>query len=157
MLLNWLKRRKGQEQPAQDDADPWTVAKTEEAGRLLVLRFRSRVPTGVDPRSYPHLINIYWRYDGSSTGGMPPSEVSERMLELEGLLDPIEGPGLGFFVVAVTGNSRKEWVWYVSDVQAYMRRLNATLQGQGEPFPIELETNLDPTWAAYTQMLPPTH
>jgi uncharacterized protein DUF695 len=153
--VSWFKPRRPAE--AEDAADPWTLARTEEDGLPVILRFRSCIPPGIDTARYPHLVNICWQYDGESTEGMPPPGTHERLLELEQLLDALEGPDLGFLVLAVTGNGRREWIWYVADVQGYLGRLNQALQGQDEPFPIELETNRDPTWSAYTQLLPPKH
>jgi hypothetical protein len=37
-----------------------------------------------------------------------------------------------------------------------LARLNDALMGD-EPFPTQIETSLDPTWEAYTQLLTPSH
>jgi hypothetical protein len=140
----WQKER-----PAHD---LWTIARTQEQGREVLLRFRSCIPPGVETGDYPHLVNIHWAFDGQASAGMPPPELHLRMRELEDLLEALEGPALGFLVVSITGNNRKEWVWYVADRDAYMKRVNEALAG-GEPYPVEFESVEDPAWSSYTSLL----
>src|SRR5262245_14927587 len=70
MVLNWFRKKN---QPVPPAADHWTLARTEEEGRLVAFRYRSLVPAGIRTQDYPHLINIYWRFDGGDQGGMPSS------------------------------------------------------------------------------------
>jgi Family of unknown function (DUF695) len=145
-VLSWLRRRKAA------TPDPWTIARTMEDGRTVLLRFRSFTPPGIDTADYPHLINIYWRFGGEANEGMPPAPLHDRMALLEQRLDAIEGAGTGFLVLAITGNNRKEWVWYVADTAAYMARVNEVLQAD-ERFPVEFESAADPEWAHFRSLL----
>jgi hypothetical protein len=146
-MPNWFRKRK-----LPEPLDPWTLATTEEEGLRVVLRFRSLVPPGIRTEDYPSLLNIYWRYDGSATEGMPAAETVERMGRLESLLEAHEGPGVGFLMLCVTGNSRREWVWYVADERRFRQWVQQALAGE-PPFPVEIESAEDPSWSSYTRLL----
>jgi hypothetical protein len=134
------------------DDDTWVIARTEEQGSRVLFRYRAIAPARTTPVDYPDLINIYWRFDGSGSGGMPSSAMADRMVSLEKLLDTIEDPAVGFLMVAITGNNRKEWIWYVSNRDTFVTKLNGLLGGL-EPFPIELEAGSDPNWDNYRHLL----
>jgi hypothetical protein len=145
-VFNWLRR------PKPVPTDSWAIARMEEDGRTVIWRFRRSTPPGVTTQDYPYLVNIYWRYDGEATEGMPPGALHDRMVELEQRLDPIEGSGAGFFVLAISGNNRKEWIWYVADKAAYMIQVSQALHG-ADPFPVEFETSDDPQWSNFAALL----
>jgi hypothetical protein len=132
--------------------DQWLIAKSQEAGFPLLLRMRQQIPPGIHPQKYPILINIYWRYEDTSNSGLPTHDILERMRNLEERLDRIEGPDNGFLVLSITGNQRKEWIWYVSDKKAFVGKLNQAL-GELEPFPIEIQASDDPQWQNFTNLL----
>lgn len=150
MVLNWFRKKPS---PAAQAEDQWTFARMDEDGASIALRFRSAVPRGISTADYPWLINIYWPFEGNGNDGMPSPELYDRMARLETLLDALEGAGQGFLVLSVTGHNRKEWVWYVSDRDAYMARANQALSGEVEPFPLEFESSQDPTWSSFTVLL----
>ena len=67
--------------------DIWATATGKENELPLVFRFRQHMPVSVRRSSeFPTLINIYWRYDGGSNNGMPPSEDNEQQIEFEDAL-----------------------------------------------------------------------
>jgi hypothetical protein len=70
---------------------------------------------------------------------------------MEDLLHEMDGPDVGFMMFAVTGNSRKEWIWYVHDQTTFLDGLNRHLAGQ-EPFPIEIEVAPANGWASYNDI-----
>ena len=74
------------------------------------------------------------------------------MVKLENILDPLEGPSTGFLVLSVTGNNRKEWIWYVRKRSAFMKEVNRVLHGQ-ERFPVEFAASNDPNWDNYRALL----
>jgi hypothetical protein len=134
------------------EKDQWLIAKGEEAGLPMIFRMRKEVPPGVRTKKYPRIINIYWRYEDASNNGLPPELVLKRMGELEERLDGTEGLDNGFMVLSITGNQRKEWIWYVCDERRFIERLNRALAGP-EPFPIELHAANDPKWKSFTSLL----
>lgn len=132
--------------------DTWVVASAEEDGQQVLFRFRAIVPPKVEPSEFPDLVNIYWTFDGAANAGMPESSLHDRMVELENRLDSIEGPATGFLVLSITGNNRKEWVWYVRERGVFMERVNEALSGP-EPFPVEFAASSDPNWDNYRGLL----
>jgi hypothetical protein len=148
LMLSWLRRS-----PQRPDAeDPWLIASTEEEGLRVLYRMRQKLPDGIDTTRYPHLMNIYWHFDGTTNEGMPPTAVYDRMAELEEMLEPLEGAATGFLVLSITGNNRKEWAWYVADPHAYMAQANAALVGV-DPFPVEFEAAMDADWRNFKDLL----
>jgi hypothetical protein len=132
--------------------EQWTIAGTEEDGARVLFRFRQQIPTGVQTSRYPHVLNIYWRFDGRDTEGMPPSSILDHMGELEQRLDPLEGEEFGYLVLCITGNNRKEWVWYVAEPAAFMKELNVAFAG-AKQFPVEFEAALDPGWENFRDLI----
>jgi hypothetical protein len=69
---------------------------------------------------------------------MPSPEVSSTMAECEDLLGALEGPGVGLLGITVTGNGRREWVWYVADADSFCGRARDLLAKSGSRFPVEV-------------------
>lgn len=51
-------------------------------------------------------------------------------------------------MLVVTGNGRKEWIWYFSDLESWIDEFNNLLTNC-PVYPIEIETNTDPEWSTY--------
>ena len=144
-MLNFFRRKKV---ATAAPKDPWIIASSEEDGFPVLSRFRGSVPEGVIVGSYPQLINLFWSYSPGREQAMPGDEDYERMLVLESHLDKIEDSGIGYLMLSVTGNFRKEWILYVQTDSAFLSALNTQLQGQSR-FPIEIESASDPEWRNY--------
>ncbi len=56
----------------------------------------------------------------------------------ENVLHSLEGPANGLLGVAITGNNRREWVWYVADAEAFATRVRDLLSTSGRRFPLEI-------------------
>jgi hypothetical protein len=83
---------------------------------------------------------------------MPTPECLDTMLEMEELLHELEGDPIGFMMFSVTGNGRKEWVWYVKDQDTFIEGLNRCLGGH-EAFPIEIESAPAGNWDTYEDII----
>jgi len=134
--------------------DTWVLAESEEEGVPLILRLRAIVPVGVSVAAYPKLVSLYWPYPGEDTGGLPPSPVLERMLDLEKRLDVIEGSENGYMMACITGNGRREWLWQVPAAKIFMSALNGALGGV-EPFPLRSHCPRIPTGRPIARSSPP--
>jgi Family of unknown function (DUF695) len=130
--------------------DTWATATGREDDLPLIFRFRQHIPVAVHRSAdFSTLINIYWRYDGTANNGMPPSEDNEHQIEFEDAMAPIdEQDGLGYLMLVVTGNSRKEWIFYTNDVSVWLDRFNEILVGHAV-YPVEIETSTDPNWSTW--------
>jgi len=128
--------------------DVWFTATGEEDGKPLIFRGRQNVPAGVTESDYPTLLSIFWPYEAADESGMPDEETNDDQIDLEDALEVLDSPGVSFQMLVVTGNGRKEWHWYVSDVEEWMTRVNELLAGHSA-FPIEIVNYLEPDWAMY--------
>lgn len=52
----------------------------------VIMKFVNEFPNGSVTSKFPILTVVSWEYDGSERNGMPPKNVNERMILLEGTL-----------------------------------------------------------------------
>src|SRR5882672_3374519 len=124
--------------------DRWAIAHAEEDGMPLLFRYRNELPVK-DTAQCPFLVSMLWIYDGEATTGMPDNEVLGQMERFEDVLDSIDNSAAGFLMVAVTGNNRREWIWYTANTARFMALLNNAMQGRPK-FPLDLSASEDPGW-----------
>jgi hypothetical protein len=135
------------------DNDPWLIAQSEEEGVPLLFRMRQSIPASVQPERYPELISILWQLENETISGMPEDEELSAIIDFEDRLDGLEGDALGYMMVAITGNGRKEWLWYVADISAFMSAVNVALSSAPLRFPIEFEASHDATWETFRALI----
>ncbi|MBT3135274.1 DUF695 domain-containing protein [Alteromonas sp. ALT199] len=128
------------------------TATGEQSGLPVVYRSMHAVPTGVSESDYPNLINIYWGFDVNENNGMPNETANNRQIEFEDAISSLDKKEISFLMLVATGSGRKEWVWYVKDVDSWMSQLNSLLAGH-EVYPIEIEISQDPDWSTYHNFL----
>ena len=126
----------------------WFTATGDEDGKPLILRSRLKESGEITESDYPNLITIYWQYETDDGSAMPGDETNEAQIDFENALEALDSEAFGFLMLVVTGNVRKEWHWYVSDVDAWMSKLNELLANHPE-YPIEIENSYEPNWALY--------
>src|SRR5262245_13926919 len=133
-MTGWLRKLFG----GAPKAGEWAVATGEENGHPVVLRTRTSAPHGMTSDAYPAAVELVWRYGAAGEGGMPSAELSSSMAECEDLLATLEGPGSGLLGITITGNGRREWVWYVKDPESFCVRAQDLLARSGSRFPVEV-------------------
>jgi hypothetical protein len=136
----------------QGNEDVWFTAEGQEDSKPLVFRARQNVPAGIETKQYPFLISIFWRYKPANEGGMPDAETNDGQIALEDALESLDSKEYSFLMLVVTGNGRKEWHWYVEDVEKWMNKLNESLKGH-PVYPIEIENSQEPDWSLYKGFL----
>jgi hypothetical protein len=136
----WLRRLFG----AAPEPEEWMLRTGDEAGHPVVVRTRTRPPRGMSLDGYPASVEIVWRFDGAAQNGMPTSELVAQMDECDGILHTLEGPANGMLGLAITGNNRREWVWYVADPETFATRVRALQAISGDRFPIEVRPSTGP-------------
>lgn len=127
------------------------TAQGSEEGKPIIYRSMHSVPTGEKESNFPNLINIYWRFD-KSNNGMPDSQSNEKQIEFENTIAALDTNGVSHLMLVVTGNGRKEWIWYVKNTESWMEKFNELLSSQ-EMYPIEIEFQKDPEWSTYHNFL----
>jgi len=117
-----------------------------------MIRIRGEIPPAISISDYPTLVNLYWRVANESDNGMPSSDELDQMLLLDDLLNEIDGEEFGFMMFSVTGNHRKEWIWYIKDEDKFLDSLNTHLACKPR-FPIEIETAPAGEWDSYNEIM----
>ena len=124
------------------------TAQGEQDGKPVIYRSLERVPENQKESDYPNLINIYWPYDVDANNGMPDPTTNDNQITFEDAIESLDQSGISHLMLVVTGNGRKEWIWYVKDVESWMNQLNEKLAGH-DVYPIEIEIDQDPEWSTY--------
>lgn len=124
------------------------TAQGEQDGKPVIYRSMVKVPEGQKEADYPTLINIYWPFEVDANNGMPDGQTNEDQITFEDALDQLDHHGVSHLMLVVTGNGRKEWIWYVKDVEGWLGKFNELLSDH-KVYPIEIEINQDPKWTTY--------
>src|ERR1700730_1411470 len=96
--------------------DRWSIATGEDNGKVVIFRIRTQAPAFATKAAFPHLLAVSWQFESPNDQGMPSSEDSRRMSELEDLLEAgLERVCQAFLSVIATGNGVREWQWYARD------------------------------------------
>ena len=133
-MIPWLRRLFGR----ASEAGEWAISVGQEKGRTVVVRTRTRPPGGLNPDDFPDSVEITWRFDGSATAGMPAPEVHGLLVACEDMFLRLEGRGNGILGLSITGNGRREWLWYVADAAVFRRKIEELLAKARQPFPLEV-------------------
>lgn len=136
MLVDWLRRRFARPRSISE----WTMATGSEDGLPLLIRTRLRAPIGISSDACPDTVEIVWRFAAGGTNGMPGTDLSAQMMECEEALDVLEGRGGGFLAISITGNGRREWVWYVVDGESFREQVRDAMARSGNRYPLEVGT-----------------
>jgi hypothetical protein len=158
-FFRWLFRSK-QDEPTQavdqeslqKELDQWLIvtAENEQSGESAVFRIRMTRPTVPGIGSLSTAISINWSYDTDT--GMPSPETKEAMDAFEDSVDPITGDNdFSELMYVATGGGKREWLFYSSDQDRFMKELNTLLAGD-EPYPLEIELYEDPEWTIWAEI-----
>lgn len=143
-ILDFVKKRKEKKKIG----DGWVVAEGKEDNLPILYRLRQCVPDGISVKDYPFLLSILWSYETDNASGMPSNEINDQQLSFDDALDQMDNTGSGTMMLAVTGNGRREWVWYVNDPQVWLQNLHECLQGH-PVYPLDIQQSEDPEWETW--------
>ena len=141
VILEFIKKRKDK----KDVGDPWTIAEGNEDGLPVLYRLRGCVPDGISISKYPYLLSILWHYETKEESGMPSKDTNEQQLAFDDALDEMDNTGQGTLMLVVTGNGRREWIWYVSNPQDWLASLHTCLVGH-PVYPLDIQQSEDSEW-----------
>lgn len=140
------------EQKHQQEQDPWLVGESDNEGMLEVYRVRENIPAHVTIADYPNMICVVWEYENQLGNGMPSNEIAEQQVTFEEALDDfIETGGANEHMVVVTGNGRKEWIWYAKNPDHWIEEFSQALDGLPQ-FPVEIQGYDAEGWRAYNDL-----
>jgi hypothetical protein len=130
----------------------WTVATADQDGQPILLRMRASMPEAAARAAFPQLVIIGWPYDGDE-GGMPLQSDAEAMQRFEDAVEAgLTDEALGLQVASLTGAGHREWRYYTGDADAFVARLNASLEGH-DAYPLEIDMFDDAEWEGLQQVL----
>lgn len=129
-------------------SDIWAVAEGRSDGAVALWRYRVPVlgPTGGE--SHPIGVIVLWPYADPHSGVLPTEADMAEMSRFEDLLgEAVECDALAVMAAVLTFDGARQWVFYTRDLDHFVERLSALPDYHGEPYPIEVAAEEDPTWA----------
>jgi hypothetical protein len=133
------------------DVEIWATAISSNSanGRQIIFRYAKRLRPSFDRSAQPDRIIIAWKYH--SENGQPNFGDHRDMNMMEDALErALDGSGIATLALVSTGENLREWTYYAQSEDVFIERLNLALEGM-TPFPIEIHTERDPTWAMYSR------
>jgi uncharacterized protein DUF695 len=160
-MMDWFKRIRRAKEPVraedqgvlENELRDWQIltAENKEQQSHATIRLRMRKPPLPDGRVFGCAVEISWPYDG--VNGYPGSDVNQQQLAFETALDDLSGMnGFSELVQVSTGMGKKDWLYYTSDQERFMRDLNALLEGH-DPYPIQINFYDDPDWQIWSEVV----
>jgi len=129
------------------------IGKSYEDDFPVIWRFVNESPSTEKRKQLPWLTVISWKYDGADNNGMPEATVNEKMLSLEdALTEQVEKSDFCEHAYSRTGNNLKEFVYYISDRDLFIERLNKALKAH-QSYPIEIDFYEDPDWKEFYNLV----
>ena len=122
------------------------VAKANAAGDVIILRYMSVTPPEPTQARFGTNATLTWKYEGDR--GLPSATERQRMDAFEDLLQAGIEPDAAILVMVTTGGGTRQWVYYASSGEDFMRRMNSALEGKAR-FPVKIELAHDAAWNMY--------
>ena len=129
-------------------SDMWATATGEESGFPLIYRYREHRPRRSKPDSLPSALRVVWRYDGSTNNGMPLPNDNEAQVRFEDAIEKLTEEPDSFLMLVLTGNSRKEWLFYTRTTDEWAAALTRRL-AKHPPYPLEISGWPDASWSTW--------
>jgi uncharacterized protein DUF695 len=127
------------------------IGEAEEDGLPVVFKCVDEAPGPEMRDRFRWLTAISWKYDRGARNGMPPQDTNEAMLALEQVMDALEQSTLCRHASSRTGNGLKEFVYYISDRETFIRAFNDALR-EHPRYPIEINFYEDHEWADFEKL-----
>jgi hypothetical protein len=145
-MLDFFKLKKKNQSNPQNKEFKVIIGEYHEGDYPIVVRFVNELPSGQVISHLSWFTVISWKYDGSERNGMPTDDVNKKMIELEdALTEKLDENAICQHAYNRTGNSLKEFNYYISDRDEFMVQFNQALKGHVS-YPIEISFYEDPEW-----------
>lgn len=130
----------------------WTAPAESDNGRLIMVTGRRDVSKFRSNPRYSIRVEVTWKYDTSDPSGMPDTETSKLMEEVqEALQTTFRKDPVAVLTGIFTGDGRRDWIFYTTSTHIFGRKLNETL-ASFPLLPLEIYCENDPSWEAYDEM-----
>lgn len=135
---------------AQTDA--WNLAKSKNPEQATVLRYRPSLKEFLGDESYTKRLTVVWTFKPADAIGRPSDTQSADMKDFEDLLlRTLDPDRLAILAFVFTSNGKREWNFYLSDVDEVGIRINQAL-AKIPNLPIQLKIVNDPNWDELRQV-----
>jgi len=132
----------------------WSLAQGEFGGKPLVVRFRQIKEAEGHP-GYPFQIGVAVSFLKNTPNGLPEKEDSDSLNIIEDkLCDLLEKQHHAVFVVSITTNNMREFVFYVKEWESEIldkeiKELNKSIPSHNLQFMMKQ----DPKWSTFAQFV----
>ena len=130
----------------------WTAPAESEDGHLIMVTGRRDVSRFRSNPRFNIRIEVTWRYDSADASGMPDTETSQLMEQVqEALQKEFQKDPVAVLTGIYTGDGKRDWVFYSLSTHIFGRKLNEVLA----PFPllpISIYCENDTGWEEYDEM-----
>lgn len=114
--------------------------------------YRGVWPPGEDVvNRFPHRFSCHWRYRAIANG-LASKRVNKAQNEFEDAVDHLENKGLGVLCLCIFGNGRKDWHWYVADIERWLAAFNVCLAARPR-YPLQIEHTEGDLWTYHAAFL----
>jgi hypothetical protein len=133
--------------------DEWILAESVDPDSPMILRFRPNLESSLGDPRYPRRLVVTWQYESADEGGMPTEEQSDEMQNFEDtIVAALDPERFAILTFVVTGEEKREWHYYVDNVDEVAAIINEALADSPE-LPISLEVEEDPDWEEFREVL----
>lgn len=129
----------------------WAMLKGESQGMAKLLRIRKSEA----PAEFATLCAIEWRYPGEDQNGMPSAAARTAFDAFEDALAAIVDSQFSRLVMVTTGLNVREWAFYTSDRELFMKQFNHFMSGKAR-VPIKIAFFTDAAhehWMRYRKQI----
>ncbi len=129
----------------------WTSPTNSDNGKLVIVTGRADMTNVIDTHRYNDRVEITWKYTPEASG-MPDLPTSKLMEQVTDAFNDMFDPDpIAVMTGIYTGDGERNWVFYVSSMRIFERKLNEAL-APFELLPITLYAEVDPEWDEYKEM-----
>jgi hypothetical protein len=126
----------------------WTLSRIKDNGYIVFFRYLTKTPKNIKLKDYPYMISIFWSYPIVDGSGFPSKDILKAHEDIETSLNILDDHINSFYVAQITGNGRKEWIWYTRNIDIWWEQFIKALKGHPK-YPLDIETDKEPNWERY--------
>jgi hypothetical protein len=127
---------------------PWSLSEIRDNEFTVFLRFLDNVPDGIKISEYKYMISIFWSYPIHDKSGFPSDDIVEAHSNIEESLNALDDHNNSFYVAQITGNGRKEWIWYTNNIDKWWDNFTKLLS-EHPKYPLDISVDEEPEWSRY--------
>lgn len=133
--------------------DHWMLAEGLLDENPVIVRVREGLRPLVGHPQLGQRLRIVWEYRSDEDSGLPLAAELPMLERFEDtLVAAYESDRLALLAHVLTCDGLRQWVFYTSDPEQCVERLNDAFADEPE-FPIELSADADPDWSEFLETL----